>query len=136
MNKGTQTFLHLPTEIARSTLVENLLKYFNTISKHPSLLNIDTALLLHSLNWRGKKKFYYSHFNIKKSTTEIHEKIIRLYKRTRIVVNPPPFLQMKKLMPIHSHCAWIQLAIWIFIPITVQCISQSLYLHASFLTGG
>lgn len=43
-------FLHLPTEIARPTLVGNLLKYFNTISKHPSLLNIDTALLLHSLN--------------------------------------------------------------------------------------
>lgn len=49
LNKSS-LFLHLPTEIARSTLVGNLLKYFNTISKHPSLLNIVTALLLHSLN--------------------------------------------------------------------------------------
>ena len=64
--------------------MENLLKYFNTISKHPSLLNIDTALLLHSLNERGEKKFYYSHFNIKKSTTEIHEKIMRLYKEPEL----------------------------------------------------
>ena len=64
--------------------MENLLRYFNTISKPPSLLNIDTALLLHSLNSRGeKKKFYYSHFNMKKSTPKFHDKTGRLYKRTR-----------------------------------------------------
>lgn len=72
----------------------NLRKNFNTISKHPSLLNIDTALLLHSLYWRGKTSFTVYILTLRNQPQTTRKKIIMLYKINNRSQNPHIYKEM------------------------------------------